>query len=112
MKDPIGNFGVVMGEVTKRGKLTLGISQGNPLAGHVHPNLSLAAQQVSKNTEMFGNAVEKLLIKYSKCFMFLSYADYIFLFDTGAQFTYDFLSKDIKMRALACITLCKTNLLC
>jgi len=66
VKDPIGNFGVVMGEVTKRGKLSLGISQGNPLAGHVHPNLSLAAQQVSKNTEMFGNAVEKLLIKYNK----------------------------------------------
>merc|ERR1712079_981787 len=66
VKDPIGNFGVVMGEVTKRGKLSLGISQGNPLAAHVHPNLSLAAQQVSKNTEMFGNAVEKLLIKYNK----------------------------------------------
>merc|ERR1712223_41190 len=66
VKDPIGNFGVVMGEVAKRGKLSLGISQGNPLAGQVHPNLSLVAQQVSKNTEMFGNAVEKLLIKYNK----------------------------------------------
>merc|ERR1712079_329665 len=66
VKDPIGNFGVVMGEVAKRGKLQLGISQGNPLAGQVHPNLSLVAQQVSKNTEMFGNAVEKLLIKYNK----------------------------------------------
>ena len=66
VKDPIGNFGVVMGEVAKRGKLQLGISQGNPLAGQVHPNLSLVAQQLSRNTEMFGNAVEKLLIKYSK----------------------------------------------
>ena len=53
VKDPIGNFGVVMGEFAKRGKLSLGISQGNPLAGQVHPNLSLAAQQVSKNTEIF-----------------------------------------------------------
>jgi len=66
VKDPIGNFGVVMGEVTKRGKLSLGMSTGNPLAGHVHPNLAGAAQQVGKNTEMFGNAVEKLLIKYNK----------------------------------------------
>merc|ERR1719340_396802 len=66
IKNPIGNFGVVMGEVTKRGKLSLGISQGNLLAGQVHPNLAVAAGQVSKNTEMFGNAVEKLLIKYNK----------------------------------------------
>jgi len=66
VKDPIGNFGVVMGEVAKRGKLSLGISQGNHLAGQVHPNLNAVAQQVSKNTEMFGNAVEKLLIKYNK----------------------------------------------
>ena len=68
VQNPIGNFGVVLGEVSKRGKLSLGISQGNPLAGHVHPNLAAAAQQVSKNTELFGSAVEKLLIKYSKFF--------------------------------------------
>merc|ERR550525_755895 len=45
VKDPISNFGVVFGEVTKRGKLSLGISQGNPLAGQVHPNLNAVAQQ-------------------------------------------------------------------
>merc|ERR1712079_461187 len=66
VQNPIGNFGVVLGEVSKRGKLSLGISQGNPLASHVHPNLAAAAQQVSKNTELFGSAVEKLLIKYNK----------------------------------------------
>jgi len=66
VQNPIGNFGVVLGEVSKRGKLSLGISQGNHLAGHVHPNLAAAAQQVSKNTELFGSAVEKLLIKYNK----------------------------------------------
>merc|ERR1711973_637342 len=48
VQNPIGNFGVVLGEVSKRGKLSLGISQGNPLASHVHPNLAAAAQQVSK----------------------------------------------------------------
>merc|ERR1712117_5942 len=66
VQNPLGNFGVVLGEVSKRGKLSLGISQGNPLASHVHPNLAAAAQQVSKNTELFGSAVEKLLIKYNK----------------------------------------------
>merc|ERR1712223_1578104 len=66
VQNPIGNFGVVLGEVSKRGKLSLGISQGNPLASHVHPNLAAAAQQVSKNTELFGSVVEKLLIKYNK----------------------------------------------
>ena len=81
VKDPIGNFGVVMGEVTKRGKLSLGISQGNLLAGQVHPNLAVAAGQVSKNTEMFGNAVEKLLIKYSKFLLgFISKNDFPSLF--------------------------------
>jgi len=66
VKDPISNFGVVMGEVAKRGKLSLGIGQGNTLGANVHPNLSDAAAQVCKNTEMFGNAVEKLLIKHGK----------------------------------------------
>ena len=67
IQNPVGNFGVVMGEVAKRGKLSLGISHtGNPLVGQVHPNLNVVAQQVSKNTEMFGTAVEKLLIKHGK----------------------------------------------
>jgi len=66
VKDPISNFGVVMGEVAKRGKLSLGMSQGNPLAVDVHPNLAGVSAQVCKNTEMFGNAVEKLLIKHGK----------------------------------------------
>merc|ERR1712156_1024854 len=66
VKHPISNFGVVLGEVAKRGKLSLGISQGNMLADQVHPNLVEVAAQVCKNTEMFGTAVEKLLIKHGK----------------------------------------------
>lgn len=66
VKDPISNFGVVMGEVAKRGKLSLGLGQGNTLSGQVHPNLNEVASQVCKNTEMFGNAVEKLLMKHGK----------------------------------------------
>merc|ERR1719273_2993668 len=66
VKDPISNFGVVMGEVAKRSKSSLGIGGANPLAELVHPNLNEVATQVSKNTEMFGGAVEKLLIKHGK----------------------------------------------
>merc|ERR1712223_1434120 len=66
VQDPISNFGVVMGEVAKRGKQKIGISQSNPLAGQVHPNLNAVSVQVSKNTEMFGTAVEKLLMKHGK----------------------------------------------
>merc|ERR1712029_287750 len=66
VKDPISNFGVVFGEVAKRSKSSLGLGSGNTLADKVHPNLVDVASHVCKNTEMFGNAVEKLLIKHGK----------------------------------------------
>ena len=66
VKDPISNFGVVIGEVAKRSKSSLGLGAGNTLADKVHPNLVEVAAQVCKNTEMFGNSVEKLLIKHGK----------------------------------------------
>merc|ERR1712142_935174 len=64
--DPISNFGVVLGEVAKRGKSAVGFSSGNLLADQVHPNLVDPAAQICKNVEMFGTAVEKLLIKHGK----------------------------------------------
>merc|ERR1719499_439773 len=66
VKDPISNFGVVLGEVAKRSKTAVGIGSGNLLAGQVHPNLVDPAAQICKNVEMFGTAVEKLLIKHGK----------------------------------------------
>merc|ERR1712141_433949 len=66
VKNPIGNFGLVVGEVTKRAGHKVGFATGNHLAPHVHPNLNDVAAQVCKNTEMFGNSVEKLLIKHGK----------------------------------------------
>merc|ERR1712209_177451 len=66
VKHPISNFGVVLGEVSKRSKSSLGLGTGNMLADQVHPNLVEVAAQVCKNTEMFGTAVEKLLIKHGK----------------------------------------------
>jgi len=66
VQNPISNFGVVLGEVSKRSKSSLGLGAGNTLADQVHPNLVEVAAQVCKNTEMFGTAVEKLLMKHGK----------------------------------------------
>merc|ERR1711962_1788114 len=66
ISNPISNFGVVLGGVTKRGKAAAGLSGGNMLADQVHPNLVESSAQISKNVEMFGVAVEKLLIKHGK----------------------------------------------
>merc|ERR1712038_1387877 len=63
---PISNFGVVLGEVAKRGKGAIGISSSNMLADSVHPNLVESAAQLCNDVTMFGDAVEKLLIKHGK----------------------------------------------
>jgi len=66
VKSPISNFGVVLGEVSKRAKGGIGIGSGNLLADKVHPNLTDSAAQVCKASDHFGGAVEKLLIKHGK----------------------------------------------
>merc|ERR1711988_789421 len=66
VQDPISNFGVVLGEVSKRAKGGLGLGPGNSLAHKVHPNLSESAALVVKSIDMFGGSVEKLLIKHGK----------------------------------------------
>jgi len=63
---PIANFGVVFGEVSKRGKDMLGIGAGNMLADSVHPNLVESASLTCTAVDEFGKAVEKLLIKHGK----------------------------------------------
>lgn len=66
VKDPISNFGVVLGEVTKRGRSAVGLGGSNDLASHVHPNLVDVSAVLCKNVETFGNSVEKVLIKHGK----------------------------------------------
>ena len=70
VKDPISNFGVVLGEVTKRGRSVVGLGGSNELANHVHPNLIDTSAVLCKNVELFGGAVEKVLIKHGS-FSFL-----------------------------------------
>ena len=66
--NPIANFGVVLGEVAKRGKGAMGMAAGNMLADSVHPNLVEDAAQLCNDVAMFGDAVEKLLIKHGTCY--------------------------------------------
>lgn len=66
VKDPISNFGVVLGEVSKRAMGGLGLGSSNSLGDKVHPNLADSAALTCKCVDVFGNAVEKLLIKHGK----------------------------------------------
>merc|ERR1719219_2041643 len=66
ISNPVGNFGVVLGEVTKRGKGAIGLGSANILADKVHPNLNSSAALTCRAVDAFGAAVEKLLIKHGK----------------------------------------------
>jgi len=62
----VGNFGVVLGEVTKRGKGAIGLGSGNILADKVHPNLNSSAALTCRAVDAFGATIEKVLIKHGK----------------------------------------------
>jgi len=66
VKDPISNFGVVLGEVTKRARAGAGLGSGNTLAEKVHPNLQQSADLTVKAIDAFGSSIEKVLIKHGK----------------------------------------------
>merc|ERR1712004_830693 len=66
ISNPVSNFGVVLGEVAKRGKGKLGMGPGNVLADQVHPNLSESAALTCKAVDAFGQSVEKVLLKHGK----------------------------------------------
>ena len=66
ISNPVSNFGVVLGEVAKRGKGAIGIGPGNVLSDKVHPNLSESAALTCKAVDAFGQSVEKVLIKHGK----------------------------------------------
>merc|ERR1712192_219942 len=66
IKNPIGNFGLVFGEVSKRAGHAVGMASANHLASHVHPNLVESAALTCKGVDAFGAAVEAVLIKHGK----------------------------------------------
>merc|ERR1719166_758900 len=53
IKNPIGNFGIVMGEVSKRAGHAVGLASGTHLAPHVHNNLVQSAALTCKGVDAF-----------------------------------------------------------
>ncbi|KAF7231689.1 very long-chain specific acyl-CoA dehydrogenase, mitochondrial [Nothobranchius furzeri] len=66
LKNPIGNAGLIAGEITKRAKRKAGLSTGLTLQGSIHPELAQSGDLTVKAIEQFGEVIEKLLIKHGK----------------------------------------------
>merc|ERR1712115_388448 len=66
ISNPVGNFGVVLGEVAKRGKGAIGLGTGNIPSDKVHPNLSSSAALTCRAVDAFGQSIEKILTKHGK----------------------------------------------
>ncbi|TDG99680.1 hypothetical protein EPR50_G00197010 [Perca flavescens] len=66
LKNPLGNAGLLAGELTKRAKRKAGLSTGLTLQGTVHPELAQSGELTTKAIEQFGAVIEELLIKHGK----------------------------------------------
>ncbi|XP_053715477.1 very long-chain specific acyl-CoA dehydrogenase, mitochondrial [Synchiropus splendidus] len=66
LKNPLGNAGLLAGELSKRAKRKAGMSTGLTLQGSVHPDLAQSGDLAVKAIEQFGGVVEELLIKHGK----------------------------------------------
>ncbi|XP_014749388.1 PREDICTED: very long-chain specific acyl-CoA dehydrogenase, mitochondrial, partial [Sturnus vulgaris] len=66
LRDPLGNVGVLTGEVTKRLRRKAGLGSGLSLQHLVHPELKDGAQQTMQCLELFAETAEALLIKHGK----------------------------------------------
>uniref|UniRef100_A0A3B4ZCN1 Very long-chain specific acyl-CoA dehydrogenase, mitochondrial n=1 Tax=Stegastes partitus TaxID=144197 RepID=A0A3B4ZCN1_9TELE len=62
LKNPLGNAGLLAGEITKRA----GLSTGLTLQGTVHPELAQSGELTVKAIEQFGVVIEEQLIKHGK----------------------------------------------
>ncbi|XP_056601461.1 very long-chain specific acyl-CoA dehydrogenase, mitochondrial-like [Triplophysa dalaica] len=66
LKNPLGNVGLLTGEITKRAKRRAGLGTGLSLSGSVHPELAHSGDLAVKALEHFGGTVEELLLKHGK----------------------------------------------
>ncbi|XP_008299384.1 very long-chain specific acyl-CoA dehydrogenase, mitochondrial [Stegastes partitus] len=66
LKNPLGNAGLLAGEITKRAKRKAGLSTGLTLQGTVHPELAQSGELTVKAIEQFGVVIEEQLIKHGK----------------------------------------------
>ncbi|KAJ1080208.1 hypothetical protein NDU88_000428 [Pleurodeles waltl] len=66
LKNPLGNAGFLMNEVSKRVKRKAGFSTGLSLKGTVHPELEKSGELTVQAIEQFGGVVETMLMKHGK----------------------------------------------
>ncbi|KAG7484919.1 hypothetical protein MATL_G00054970 [Megalops atlanticus] len=66
LKNPLGNAGLLAGEISKRAKRKAGLGTGLTLQGVVHPELAQSGELAVKATEQFGSSIEDLLLKHGK----------------------------------------------
>ncbi|XP_067118029.1 very long-chain specific acyl-CoA dehydrogenase, mitochondrial [Osmerus mordax] len=66
LKNPLGNAGVLAGEISKRARRKAGFGTGLTLQGTVHPELAHSGELMVKAIEQFGAIVEELLLKHGK----------------------------------------------
>ncbi|XP_036405038.1 very long-chain specific acyl-CoA dehydrogenase, mitochondrial isoform X1 [Megalops cyprinoides] len=66
LKNPLGNAGLLAGEITKRAKRKAGLGTGLSLQGTVHPELAQSGELTVKAIEQFGAVIEELLLKHGK----------------------------------------------
>ncbi|KAM4611698.1 very long-chain specific acyl-CoA dehydrogenase, mitochondrial [Polymixia lowei] len=66
LKNPLGNAGLLAGEITKRAKRKAGLGSGLTLQGTVHPELAHSGDLTVKAIEQFGAVIEELLLKHGK----------------------------------------------
>ncbi|XP_069655781.1 very long-chain specific acyl-CoA dehydrogenase, mitochondrial [Haliaeetus albicilla] len=66
LKNPLGNVGVLAGEVTRRLRRKAGLGSGLSLQDHVHPDLQESAQKTLQCLELFAETADALLLKHGK----------------------------------------------
>jgi len=66
LKNPLGNVGLLAGEISKRARRKAGLSTGITLQGTVHPELAQSGQLAIEAIEQFGGVIEELLVKHGK----------------------------------------------
>lgn len=65
-KNPAAHLTLILEEVTKRGLRTVGLGSKPSLDNVVHPQLRSSGTLLAKNVLLFGEAVEKMLMKYGR----------------------------------------------
>ncbi|XP_075213409.1 acyl-CoA dehydrogenase very long chain [Lycorma delicatula] len=65
-KNPAAHLTLILEEVTKRGLRTVGLGHRPSLDNVVHPQLRSSGTLLAKNILLFGEAVEKMLMKYGR----------------------------------------------